>query len=83
LGSHPLHVGGLRANVAQKHLACRGQPDAARSTLEQFGVELLLKIHDSAIDGGSRDVEPFRRSSDRTGARDFIHILQKAQVPHA
>ena len=69
-------VGGLRANVAQKHLACRGQPDPARLTLEQFGAELLFKIHDSAIDGGSRDVEPFRRLSDRAGACDFINILQ-------
>ena len=79
---HPLDVAGLLAQIAHEHLAGCGEAHAARLALEQRGAELLLQIHDAAVDGRGRDGQPLRRLADRAGAGDLVDIAQDSQVAH-
>ena len=54
---HALDVAVLLAQVVDEHLAGGGEPHAARPALEQRGAELLLQVHDPAVDRRGRDVE--------------------------
>ena len=47
---HALDVAVLLAQVMDEHFAGGGEPHAARPALEQLRAELLLQIHDAAVD---------------------------------
>ena len=82
LRSHALEAAVLLAQIVHENLARRGEPHAARSTLEQRRAKLFFQIHDSPVHGRRRDIEVIGGLADRSGARALVHIPHDLQVLH-
>ena len=66
--------------VAQNELPGVGQPHAVRVPLEQRGAEVVLELQYLPVDGGRRDVQPFRGAADRPFLRHRLEVPQHRRM---
>jgi hypothetical protein len=79
---HPPSIGDLAAGIANKHLSCGRQFDAARPAFEQGGPNFGFEILNAAVHGRWRQVQVLRSLSDGAHAGDLDDVGQQLQMPH-